>query len=247
MSSRRKQEAGLTLIEVLIAVTLVALLSVGMLFALRAGLGAMEAVNRSIAASRRALGAQRILEQQTAGFLPVVARCGAAAGSQGALTPFFQGEPDVMRFVSRYSLAEGSRGMPRVLEYFVAPGEQGQGYRLLVNEFPYHNPLSAGMHCLPPQPDPSSGLVLPVFRPPEATPASFVLADRLAACRFLYQEPLSEPPYGRWTPRWIRNDVWPRAIRVEMAPLGVDPSRVQPVPFTALIRVTRAPMEPYEP
>jgi type II secretory pathway pseudopilin PulG len=237
----------MTLIEVLIAVTLVALLTVGMMFALRAGLGSMEGANRAIGTSRRALGAQRIIEQQTAGFLPVVARCGVAVNPQGVPTPFFQGEPGVMRFVSRYSLAEGARGLPQVLEYFVAPGAQGEGVRLLVNEIPYRNPLSAGLLCLPPRPDPAGGPPLPQFAPPVATPASFVLADRLAACQFLYQEPLPGPPHQRWLPRWIRNDVWPTAIRVEMAPLGVDPSRVQPVPFTALLRITRPPLEPYVP
>jgi general secretion pathway protein J len=235
----------MTLIEVLIAVTLVALLSAGMLFAIRVGLGSMEGAQRAIAASRRALGAQRILEQQVAGFLPVIARCGSAAGEQGVPTPFFQGEPTVLRFASRYSLTEGGRGMPRILEYFVARGEEG--LRLLVNEFPYNGPLAAGFHCLPPQPEPESGAILPLFRPPQPSPASFVLADRLAFCRFLYQEQIPDPPFERWLPRWLKGDAWPRAIRIEMGPLGVDPGRVQTVPFTASLRITRPPREPYEP
>ena len=43
-----KRRRGMTLMEVLIAVSLVALLSTGMLFALRAGIGSVESINRHV-------------------------------------------------------------------------------------------------------------------------------------------------------------------------------------------------------
>ena len=114
-----KRRRGMTLMEVLIAVSLVALLSTGMLFALRAGIGSVESINRHVQTARKASGAQRILEQQFASLMPVVAPCrtGAALDS-GAASAFFDGEPNVIRFVSAYSLEDAGRGRPKILELF---------------------------------------------------------------------------------------------------------------------------------
>ena len=177
--SRTKQR-GMTLIEVLIAVSLLSLLSVGMLFAIRAGLSAMESASRRVALNRRAMGAQRILAEQVAGFLPAKARCGASEVSEGAApTALFTGQEGVLRFATRYSLGAASRGMPVIVELFVVPGEGGKGVRLVVNERPYNGPGGAGFYCGPAMPDPVSGLALPQWVAPQATPATFVLADKL--------------------------------------------------------------------
>lgn len=242
---RRGRQSGMTLIEVLIAVTLVSLLSVAMLFAIRAGLSAMDASQRRFSANRRAMSAQRILAQQVAGFLPVRARCGASQVSEGGgLQPFFQGAPGVTRFVTRYSLEGAARGLPQVVELFVIPGEDGRGFRLVVNEIPYTGPSGAGFLCLPPGPDPATGANVVRFPLPQATPRSFVLADKLAYCRFFYLLSI-EPEPDRWVPVWVRQDLWPRAIRVEMAPLDADPVRIPPLTFTGLIRPNRMVEEPY--
>lgn len=241
----RRRQRGMTLIEVLIAVTLVSLLSVGMLFAIRAGLSAMDASQRRFAANRRALTAQQVLAQQVAGFLPVRARCGASPVSEGgALQPFFQGTPAVARFVTRFSLDGASRGWPQMVELFVIPGEDGRGVRLVVNETPYTGPSGAGFFCLPPGPDPLTGAVAVRFPAPQAGPRSFVLADKLAWCRFVYLMAIDQE-LERWVPVWVRPDYWPRAIRVEMAPLDTDPVRIPPMTFTGMIRPNRMVEEPY--
>ncbi|HEY3443411.1 MAG TPA: prepilin-type N-terminal cleavage/methylation domain-containing protein [Paludibaculum sp.] len=242
----RRGQAGMTLIEVLIAVSLLSLLSVGMLFSIRAGLTAMEASNRRIVANRRAVGAHRILEQQVAGFLPVMARCGSnPMGATGAPVPYFQGMPAVMRFVTTYSLQGAARGVPQIVEIFVIPGQDGQGVRLVVNETPYMGPVGAGFLCGPVAGDPEAGAALPVFPPVQPSPRSFVLADRLAGCRFSYLESI-EPQQEKWLPRWVRMDYWPKAVRIEMMPLEPDASKVPPMTFTGLIRPNRAVGEQYE-
>jgi len=243
---RRRTQSGMTLVEVLIAVTLVSLLSVGMLFAIRAGLGAMEASNRRLSANRRSSSAQNILAQQVAGFLPVKARCGGTPVTEGGPPlPFFQGAPGVMRFVTTYSLEGASRGLPQVAVLFVIPGENGQGVRLVVNEMPYTGPAGAGFLCMPPVPDPQTGVSIIGFPPPEPGPRSFVLADKLAVCRFLYLESI-EPEPDRWVPLWVRTDHWPRAIRIEMIPLEMEPVRLPPMTFTGRIRPNRMNREPYD-
>lgn len=242
---RRSSQSGMTLVEVLIAVTLVSLLSVGMLFAIRAGLSAMEASQRRISANRRAVSAQRILQQQVAGFLQVKARCGASPVAEGGTPePFFQGTPAVLRFVTTFSLEGGSRGMPQIAELFVIPGVEGRGVRLVVNETPYLGPSGAGFLCLPRGPDPFTGTAGIRFPPPQPGPRSFVLADQLAYCRFLFLESFETVP-DRWVPVWTNADYWPRAIRVEMAPLEADPVRVPPMSFTGIVRPNRMVQEPY--
>jgi hypothetical protein len=179
-------------------------------------------------------GAQRILEEQIEGMMPIVALCG---GSTKAA--FFQGEPQVMRLVSTFSLQQAWRGHPQVLEVFVIPGEDGKGVRLVVNEIPYTGAASAGQLCAG-----SAGALH--FAPVSPGPNSFVLADKLDHCRFTYLTPAAEankPP--AWLPVWA-GKYWPLGVRVDMAPLDPDPSRLQPIAFTAPIHLHRDPEIPYE-
>jgi len=219
----------MTLMELLIAVTLFSLLSMGMLYAFRIGLNAYSKTQTKLMDNRRVVGAQRILEQELQSMVPVVVRCGME--ETGPRTAFFHGETEAMRLVSTFSLQEASRGMAQILEIFVAPREDGRGVRLLVNEIPYAGPRAAGQLCTTPR------QYLPVM----ASERSFVLADRLAYCHFSYlYVPLEAEPKPVWS-TLFQGKTWPRAIRVEMAPLEPDPSRLQPVSMTALIRIHRNP------
>jgi hypothetical protein len=140
-----------------------------------------------------------------------------------------------MRLVSTFSLQGASRGMTHILEIFTAPGENGEGLRLLVNEIPYGGPRAAGQLCTGP------GHYLPMSQ----SAKSFVLADKLAFCRFTYQRvPLEVTPERTWVPQFLAL-TWPRAVRIDMAPLVADPSRLQPISVTAVIRVHRSPEIPY--
>ena len=107
---RRRPTAGVTLMELLIAVLLLSVLSVGLLFALRIGLNAYSKTQTRLMDNRRVAGAQRIVEDEIEGLMPVMANCVGAAGGAGPRIPFFQGEPDVMRLVSAFSLEGGWRG-----------------------------------------------------------------------------------------------------------------------------------------
>jgi len=228
---RNKKQAGITLLEVVIAVSLLSLLTVGVTTALRLGLGALSKTNARLMANRRVTGSQHVLQEQLEGLMPVVALYGNPGERPNVKMPFFQGEPQSMRLVSSYSLQEGARGFPRILEFQVIPGEGGKGVRLIVNENLYTGPASAGFFCLGRAGDAFQ------FRPIEAGPRSFVLADRLAVCRFSYQAPPPAP--AEWTPLWILPTKWPGAIRIEMGPLDDESFRLRPVSVTARIHVNR--------
>ncbi|MGI8991768.1 MAG: hypothetical protein ACR2I2_19585, partial [Bryobacteraceae bacterium] len=197
---------------------------------------AMGKVNTKLMQNRRIAGTQKVIEQQIAGFMPVI----ATMTSPLTNIPFFEGEPQAMRFVSSYSLQGASRGVPQILEFAVIPGERSQGVRLIVNEWPYTGPYSAGAFCLGRVPDPARGVTVPRFRPIEAGPASFVLADRLAYCRFSYLEPMPRPVFGQWNPNWIY-ERWPLGIRIEMASLEEAASSLHMVTVTAPVRINHQP------
>lgn len=241
----RSSRAGVTLLELLIAVTLLSALSVGILLSLRVGLNAMEKTNARFLANRRVLGAQRILEQELANLMPASALCLPPTGPPGPSIRFFQGDPDSMRFVTSYSIQGAARGVPVIAELHILPGENGVGVRLVVNEIPWTGPLASGATCMGMILDPVSNRPLVRFRPIETGPNSFVLADRLATCRFLYREPVAVDQPEQWVDRWIRLEEWPTAIRVEMTPLDSDASRLPLLPVTVPVRVNRDPNYSY--
>jgi prepilin-type N-terminal cleavage/methylation domain-containing protein len=237
---RQSTARGVTLLELLIVITLLSLLTIGMAFTIRIGFNTLERTNAGLAENRRVLGAQRIFDQQVAGLMPVVFSCtGPRAG--GML--FFEGTPGSVRFVSRYTLEEAARGFPRVVEYFVIPGEQGRGVRLVMNEFHYTGPGALLPLCAAPAVDAATGF--PRLIPPQPSPGSFVLADKLAYCRLSY---LVNDPRTRqraWLPRPVGGRL-PEAVRIEMAPMIPDPARVQMATMTLPIHVSRDPHQNYE-
>jgi Prokaryotic N-terminal methylation motif len=245
IGGNHRPASGITLLEVLIAVTLLSLLTVGMAMAMRLGLFAFAHTNSRLMENRRVAGAQRIVEQELKGLMPVVAPCGTG-GPASPPTVIFQGLPDSLTMVSTFSLQEAWRGRPQILQFFVIPAEEGEGVRLAVNETPYTGPMFAGALCLGTAPDAITGAPIPQFQRPSATPNSFVLADNLEYCRFRYLTPsakLGDP--GVWMPSWTMAG-WPYGLRIEMAPAEANPARLQPVTVTVPVFVLRDPGVKYE-
>ena len=243
----RKSSRGVTLIELLIAVLLMSLLSLGIVLTLRVALNAMNKSDAKLMENRRVTSVERILDQEIEDLMPVTAECQSEPGTPPATIMFFQGEAASMRLASTYSLQQGSRGMPMILEFQVIPGENEQGVRLVVNERWYTGPRGAGAVCLGGPANPAEGEAGPGqrFLPIAVGPGSFVLADKLAYCRFSFRDVRAIDKAATWLPRWTKRDALPNAIRIEMAPLTPDNARLQPVTLTIPVHVTREPMVPY--
>lgn len=239
-----KNERGITLIELLVAITLLSLLSAGMLFAMQIGLSAMGRTNRHLADTRRVLGVDRVITEQVAGFVPTAGFCQANPQSPPTRVAFFQGDTQTMRFVSTWSLQEAARGLPRILEFQVIPGENGEGVRLIVNETLYTGPLSTIHLCGGFAADPISGMPVVQWRPVIPGSNSFVLADKLAYCRFTFKEEMPEMAPDRWHARWVQ-EFTPAAVRVEWLPLKPDPSRLTLPPMTIPFRANRQVLMEY--
>jgi general secretion pathway protein J len=238
-------QAGVTLLELLVAVSLVALLAVGMAFALRVSLSGSSKAHARIMDNRRVLGVERVLRHEVADLIPALTLCGA--DSKRAMTPtlLFEGAADRIRFASAYSLSEAGRGQPRLLEFQVIPGENSEGVRLIVNERLYTGIGSRVSVCTGFTTAPGVYGPIPVFAPIETGPFSFVLADKLAFCRIFYEEPRPAPELSRWVPRWLHTNAWPMAVRFEMEPLVPSSSRLELSTITVPLHITRDPYEDY--
>jgi hypothetical protein len=243
---RRRSTAGMTLLEVLISVTLMALLMVGMSIAMRVGLSAYQRTTDHLMENRRVAGAQRILQSELEGLMPVMPPCLGMENGGNVHFVFLQAEPQYLRMVSTYSLQEGWRGVPQILEFFIIPGEKGRGVRLVVNETPY-TPSAAGNFCSGTVEDATFGITIPRFpAQPQAKESTFVLADKLAACKFSYYSRSRDPnePFPKWLPR-ATGLGWPLAIRIDLQPLDTDTANLQPISVLAQLRLHRAPDIPY--
>jgi prepilin-type N-terminal cleavage/methylation domain-containing protein len=243
-----RRQRGFTLLEVLMAITLLSLMSVGIVYAMRAGFNTMSKTNARVVEERKMLGAQRVLEEMIANLVPTTANChGGNVSDVKANIFFLQAEPETLRFVSTYSLEEAARGMPRIIEMQVIPGDRSEGVRLIVNEHLYAGPLSTGQFCLGPVTDHRTGVMKMGFAPVEAGTGSFVLADRLASCRFLYRRQIPQPPFEEWLDNWVMMpSPLPTAIRVEIQPLAGDSGRLRHSPVTVPLHFIRDFAERYE-
>lgn len=217
----RNSKRGFTLMELMVSITLVAAIATGMLMAMRGGLLSLNRTQTRLDENRRALGVQRVLSLQLAGAMPV------RTGCAGALSPFaFRGTAAALEMVSTYSIAEGTRGAPHIVEYQVAPDEGGT-VKLIVNERLYGGPASAAGFC-------GEGVAL------QGSPQPFVAASHLAYCRFLYfqMNPDTQFRGGGWVDAWNEPNM-PSAVHIEMAPATADPIRLPVVSITAPLYVNR--------
>jgi prepilin-type N-terminal cleavage/methylation domain-containing protein len=219
---------GFTLIELMISVTLVAAISTGMLMAIRTSLITLQKTDDRLQSNRRVMSVEQILGRELSGVIPVMGLC-----ATGGSIAVFNGNQQTLHLVSTYSMAEGARGYPRLLELQVLPAEAGT-VRLIVNESLYTGPFSTTPFCA------DGG-----FLPGQATSQSFVLADRLAYCRISYQQRNPENRFGEnWLPVWNQTNL-PAAVRVDMEPLVPDPARLPLVPVTVPIHINRDINVPY--
>jgi prepilin-type N-terminal cleavage/methylation domain-containing protein len=219
-----RSERGFTLIELVIAITLVSAISAGMLLSLRTGILTLEKTEARLQENRRVVAIQKMLIEQLAETMPAMGDCLA-----GGRVPLFSGTDRVLHFVTSYSLGEGSRGAPQYVQILIVPDPQG-GLRLVEEERLFFGPSSSAPFCAP-------------FDP---TPQSFEITRGLAACRIIYREYTPDNPNGgNWVPVWNRPNL-PSAIRIEMTPLRVDPAHLAVQTVDVPIRINREVAIPYD-
>ena len=222
----RRGEDGVTLIELLFAITLVGLISVGLLFAMRTSLLTYDKLNQRLADDRKSMRIESALERQISGMIPLIGDC-----VPGRV--LFNGDQQTLRFISDYSLAEGSRGYPHIVEYQVQQDPRG-GVRLMMNEWMYGGPPTVAPVC-------GGGTYLPV----KIDDRTIEAVGNLAFCRIAYHEFFPENLLvGNWVPEWNRPTL-PSAVRIEMAPLDPGAARLPALTLNVPLRITRDLGVPY--
>ena len=233
---RLPPNAGLTLIEILVAVTLLALLSAGIVGALSMSAGAWSQTRERLTLDRRIATANQLLYAQFAAITPVLMQPPRITGAPQA--PFFHGEPQQMRFVSSYSIETGARGGLSIVELNVQSAREG--LRLVLTQSPYRGPLSTGRFATGVDRGGPNGLRI-LFSPVRPRSDSLIVADQLEHCTFEYQrEPRSMADDAEWLPFWGDPNQLPAGVRVHIKPAKSEP-RLQPVSITAELRARYAP------
>lgn len=239
MIASRNSRSGVTLIEILIAVTLLSFLSVGVLLAMRVGFNTMGKIDGRLASDRRVSYASRIIENEIEGFTPVMAELPQQGGVYRF--PFGQWEPQSMRFVTGFSLQQGWRGNPQISTLQVIPGADGRGVRLIVNETPYTGPRSAGILAVGIDSD-----LTVHYAPVSPGAGSFVLADRMASCTFSYLTIQPGTLLRQWQPAGIDPRQYPLGVRIDMSPLDTAGGDLHVSSLTLPIPVLRKPGVKYD-
>jgi len=209
---RPGRRAGFTLIELIVSITLLSAILTGMLMAMRGGLLTLERVQSRIQDSRGALGLDQMIRRQIGGAVPATGLCALGDPSTAmaaAPSPVFRGTATAMLWVTSFSMTEGARGYPHLVEYRVLPNNDGTS-RLVAEEMLFASPATTTNYCSPP------GLLKPLA--PAGT--TTVLLPRLASARFSYREVNPETRLGgKWLPAWIVPDL-PYSVRIDLQPAG---------------------------
>jgi len=250
----RHSTRGVTLLELMIAITLVAGLSTGMLMAMRTSLLTYDKTAKRLESNRRFVKTQQMLSDQISAVMPVQGACLGDAGQTIGIPSFLSGSEDTLRLVSSYSIAEGARGYPQIVEYRVIAEPRGS-VRLVATERPYTGPQSTTPYCGDAQAQPVSAFELGARSSVElgaaqsaaaAQGGSYVLAEHLAYCRFSYHEPYNQNRFIEtpWLPLWDK-PLLPAGIRIEMRSAVPDTGGLSVLGVTVPIQVNRDPRVTY--
>ena len=188
--------AGMTLLEVCVAIALLALVVAGAVAAATTGLHAWRAASEAAARDRREAGWSNRIHAAVSGIVPAT----VPAESQQIPAPvLFRGNPDRVRFVTLHSPFLAGRGGARIVELRVQ--RLAGRVRLVLGDVPGPAPVALGAAF----DDPIDG-----------SPVSRTLLDSLSECRFRYLDGPAVPGgTSTWVPRWERTWAIPRAIRIE--------------------------------
>ena len=223
--------AGMSLIEITVAVALLGLLSAGIFTAFQVGASSWQSARDRLMLDRRIATANAILHGTLSGIVPIRAEVPPGRPEQGRRFAFFQGEPRSMRFVTTYSVTTGVRGGLLITEVQVVGHEEG--LRVLLNQSPYLGPRSAGFFAAGFIREPLSGRERARYIAIRPRATSLIIVDDLRECRFefLEQPPGVELPTN-WVPEWTDLLRLPEAVAIHVVPNRGD-ARLRPISVIA--------------
>lgn len=184
--SRRTRPSGFTLIEVLVALTLL-VAALAMVFGVVRSAGrATERAEATAQRSERMRAVQGLLRSQLATAMPVPMRIDPESGE----AVFLVGEGDGVEFVGNMP-GYLARGGPYWQRFDLVRGERGLQLRFQFRQMTPEGPLEAE-------------------RPPQ------VLLDGIRAARFEYRSLDDEMKPGPWTDEWTYRTMLPPLVRLNL-------------------------------
>jgi general secretion pathway protein J len=183
---RRRPSAGFTLLELLIAITLLGLLMAALFGGLRLGARAWDRSEERLSESARLQAVQNFLRDRLAQAYPLYAE-----DESGRLRLGFEGDPAAVRFVTL---------MPEYLgtgfaELVLAVEERSDATDLVVRWRHFE---------LEPQPD------------EEAEPQIKVLLEGIEALEIAYFGALARGEPARWHEQWLEGSALPQLVRLRV-------------------------------
>jgi len=221
-------ESGLTLLELIIAITISGLVALAVTVSLRIGVRAWEKSQGAVLALRRQANAADLLPAQLGGGVMRIVE--VELFNRRQRMPFFFGDETRLVFLSTYSAAQHGRGGMVVADYFVEQ-QPDRTWKLWLNEQPALDDEWLARWVVGTVAT-SEGGEKPQLRPFDADRA-MLLFQGLAECRFQYLRETSAT--AEWVAPWslLANPYVPPAIRLQLAQGTSGAARLAPTPVYA--------------
>lgn len=203
VSAEERSSQGITLVEAVTALTLLALLATGLVGVSGNGLRAWVETREALRQDRRLATTQSRLHESISSIVPL----STPRQRGGAPQPFFQGAQHMMRFVTGYSPMRGGRAGMRLVTLRAIP--KPSGVQFIARDSPCPDP-----HELVALLEASAGGAAGPLETSEDADA-WIVAEELAACTFEYLEfPTDTADPERWLSQWQVGKGLPRAVRI---------------------------------
>ena len=227
---RRGSATGLTLLEVMTAITISGLVALGVLTSVRIGMRAWEKEQEAVLRLRRVTGVEDLVQLQLAN---VVLRTTSVVLADRRLDlPFFFAEEDRLLLLSSYSALQRGRGGIVVADYF-AEQQGDRTWRLWLDEQPALDSEQLGKRVAAVETEPEGPR--PVLMPFERGRAVLLL-EGLRECRFQYRRERPEPA---WLSRWslLSSYEMPAAIALQLRADEAQWKGLTPLPVVVRLAV----------
>ena len=221
---------GFTLLEMLISISLIAMLMLTLLIGLRIGTRAWQRGEARLEQTHIEAERTAFLADQVSSLVPYAVTV-SGEGLTGTFT-MLEAREDCLRFVTRHGSAFGNQSGLMLAEYGIVEGSAAR-VDVLLRETPILDDGALLRRLVRSvDHDPETGAAVIAYQPFDPRATDLRLMTGLRAARFEYLD--LRPPNGQgalWLPRWTgRQDaLYPDAIRLRWEQAGQSGEQLMPV------------------